>query len=153
VNLLMPSVSTSSLVLIMTRSPIFGYHVWPPRVLSPLALSAGGQGARGANHSKGHAEVGDAGTEGQADSMAGCRSEGPQRLPEARHVLGPQITGDREVANGNGAESLLTRGHPARDLTAETAHWSTITQIYEGTNQIQRNGDGAAATQVGTLGL
>jgi alkylation response protein AidB-like acyl-CoA dehydrogenase len=33
---------------------------------------------------------------------------------------------------------VLTRGHPARDLLAETARWSTITQIYEGTNQIQR---------------
>jgi alkylation response protein AidB-like acyl-CoA dehydrogenase len=29
-------------------------------------------------------------------------------------------------------------GYPARRLPAETAHWSTITQIYEGTNQIQR---------------
>jgi alkylation response protein AidB-like acyl-CoA dehydrogenase len=36
------------------------------------------------------------------------------------------------------AESVLTRGHPARGLPAETARWSTITQIYEGTNQIQR---------------
>jgi acyl-CoA dehydrogenase-like protein len=36
------------------------------------------------------------------------------------------------------AESVLTRGHPARDVPAETARWSTITQIYEGTNQIQR---------------
>jgi alkylation response protein AidB-like acyl-CoA dehydrogenase len=33
---------------------------------------------------------------------------------------------------------VLTPGHPARDLPAETARWSTITQIYEGTNQIQR---------------
>jgi alkylation response protein AidB-like acyl-CoA dehydrogenase len=36
------------------------------------------------------------------------------------------------------AESVLTPGHPARDLPAETATRSTITQIYEGTNQIQR---------------
>jgi alkylation response protein AidB-like acyl-CoA dehydrogenase len=36
------------------------------------------------------------------------------------------------------AESVLTRGRQGRDLAAETAHWSTITQIYEGTNQIQR---------------
>jgi alkylation response protein AidB-like acyl-CoA dehydrogenase len=36
------------------------------------------------------------------------------------------------------AESVLARGHPERDLPAETARWSTITQIYEGTNQIQR---------------
>jgi alkylation response protein AidB-like acyl-CoA dehydrogenase len=39
---------------------------------------------------------------------------------------------------GNGAEFVLTNSHPARDLPAETARWSTITQIYEGTNQIQR---------------
>jgi alkylation response protein AidB-like acyl-CoA dehydrogenase len=33
---------------------------------------------------------------------------------------------------------VLTHGHPARRLPAETAPRSTITQIYEGTNQIQR---------------
>jgi alkylation response protein AidB-like acyl-CoA dehydrogenase len=33
---------------------------------------------------------------------------------------------------------VLTPGYPLRDLTAETARWSTITQIYEGANQIQR---------------
>jgi len=33
---------------------------------------------------------------------------------------------------------VLTYAHDACDLPAETAHWSTITQIYEGTNQIQR---------------
>jgi hypothetical protein len=33
---------------------------------------------------------------------------------------------------------VLTHGHPACRLTAETAARSTITQIYEGTNQIQR---------------
>jgi alkylation response protein AidB-like acyl-CoA dehydrogenase len=33
---------------------------------------------------------------------------------------------------------VLTHGYPIRNLTAETARWSTITQIYEGTNQIQR---------------
>jgi alkylation response protein AidB-like acyl-CoA dehydrogenase len=33
---------------------------------------------------------------------------------------------------------VLTSGHPARDPPAETARWSTTTQIYEGTNQIQR---------------
>jgi hypothetical protein len=32
---------------------------------------------------------------------------------------------------------VLTRGRQGRDLPAETAHWSTITQIYEGANQIQ----------------
>jgi alkylation response protein AidB-like acyl-CoA dehydrogenase len=36
------------------------------------------------------------------------------------------------------AESVLAHGRPARDLPAETAHRSTITYIYEGTNQIQR---------------
>jgi alkylation response protein AidB-like acyl-CoA dehydrogenase len=36
------------------------------------------------------------------------------------------------------AESVLTYGRSTRDLPAETARWSTITQIYEGTNQIQR---------------
>jgi alkylation response protein AidB-like acyl-CoA dehydrogenase len=39
---------------------------------------------------------------------------------------------------GNGAESVLTHAHPTRHLPAETARWSAITQIYEGTNQIQR---------------
>jgi alkylation response protein AidB-like acyl-CoA dehydrogenase len=33
---------------------------------------------------------------------------------------------------------VLTPGRPASDLPAETAPGSTITQIYEGTNQIQR---------------
>jgi alkylation response protein AidB-like acyl-CoA dehydrogenase len=39
---------------------------------------------------------------------------------------------------GPGAESVLTAGRTAGRLPAETAVWSTITQIYEGTNQIQR---------------
>jgi alkylation response protein AidB-like acyl-CoA dehydrogenase len=34
--------------------------------------------------------------------------------------------------------AVLTHGQSARRLPAETARWSTITQIYEGTNQIQR---------------
>jgi alkylation response protein AidB-like acyl-CoA dehydrogenase len=33
---------------------------------------------------------------------------------------------------------VLTPHHPTGLLTAETAARSTITQIYEGTNQIQR---------------
>jgi alkylation response protein AidB-like acyl-CoA dehydrogenase len=33
---------------------------------------------------------------------------------------------------------VLIIRQPARHLAAETANWSTITQIYEGTNQIQR---------------
>jgi alkylation response protein AidB-like acyl-CoA dehydrogenase len=36
------------------------------------------------------------------------------------------------------AESVLTPGYLTRHLPAETAVRSTITQIYEGTNQIQR---------------
>jgi alkylation response protein AidB-like acyl-CoA dehydrogenase len=36
------------------------------------------------------------------------------------------------------AEFVLTPHHLACHLPAETARWSTITQIYEGTNQIQR---------------
>jgi alkylation response protein AidB-like acyl-CoA dehydrogenase len=33
---------------------------------------------------------------------------------------------------------VLTAGRHASHLPAETARWSTITQIYEGTNQVQR---------------
>jgi alkylation response protein AidB-like acyl-CoA dehydrogenase len=33
---------------------------------------------------------------------------------------------------------VLTPGYPTTYLPAETARWSMITQIYEGTNQIQR---------------
>ena len=36
------------------------------------------------------------------------------------------------------ARTGFTHGHPARDLPAGTAVRSTITQIYEGTDQIQR---------------
>jgi len=36
------------------------------------------------------------------------------------------------------AGSVLTQHPAARRLTAETGRRSTITQIYEGTNQIQR---------------
>jgi len=70
--------------------------------------------------------------------MAGRWSGRPGRLPEARHVPAPKIRGDWWGATGTGAESVLTRGHPACDLPAETVRPSTITQIYEGTNQIQR---------------
>jgi hypothetical protein len=35
------------------------------------------------------------------------------------------------------AESALTHAHPAHDLPAESGRWSTITRIYEGTNQVQ----------------
>jgi alkylation response protein AidB-like acyl-CoA dehydrogenase len=37
-----------------------------------------------------------------------------------------------------GAESVLTPSRPKCHLPAETAVRSTITQVYEGTNQIQR---------------
>jgi alkylation response protein AidB-like acyl-CoA dehydrogenase len=33
---------------------------------------------------------------------------------------------------------MLTPRRSTGHLTVETARWSTITQIYEGTNQIQR---------------
>ena len=33
---------------------------------------------------------------------------------------------------------MLTHARSVRDLPAETARWSAITQIYEGTNQILR---------------
>jgi len=46
--------------------------------------------------------------------------------------------GQRRPAELSRAESVLSHGHAACDLPAETARWSTITQIYEGTNQIQR---------------
>ena len=38
----------------------------------------------------------------------------------------------------SGADSVLTPRRPTCHLPAETAARSTITQIYEGTNQIQR---------------
>ena len=48
------------------------------------------------------------------------------------------IGANRAMALEAGAESVLTPGHPTRDLPAEPGRWSTITQIYEGTNQVQR---------------
>ena len=42
------------------------------------------------------------------------------------------------AAQGARAESVLTPGGSKCHLPAETARWSTSTQIYEGTNQIQR---------------
>jgi acyl-CoA dehydrogenase-like protein len=52
------------------------------------------------------------------------------------HVAVPLATMNKPFRTR--AESVLTRGQSSRDLPAETARWSTITQIYEGTNQIQR---------------
>jgi hypothetical protein len=42
------------------------------------------------------------------------------------------------TALGRRAESVLTHAQPTGHLPAETAIRSTITQIYEDTNQIQR---------------
>jgi alkylation response protein AidB-like acyl-CoA dehydrogenase len=39
---------------------------------------------------------------------------------------------------GGRAESVLTPRRPTCHLPGKTARWSTTTQIYEGTNQIQR---------------
>ena len=72
-----------------------------------------------------------------------CPSIRPASI--AAKMLGPSI----RFVNGQGrgalrqppesdAEPVLTPPYPARDLPAETAVRSTITQIYEGTNQIQR---------------
>jgi len=44
--------------------------------------------------------------------------------------------GDR--ARTGRAESVLTRAHSANHLPAETATTSTVTQIYGGTNRVQR---------------
>jgi hypothetical protein len=54
----------------------------------------------------------------------------------------PSTTPTRKIKGSShpesGAESVLTPGRPERDLPAETANRSMTTQIYEGTNQIQR---------------
>ena len=50
------------------------------------------------------------------------------------HTRGARCTRPRQDT----AESVLTPRHPTGRLPAETAARSTITQIYEGTNQIQR---------------
>ncbi len=53
---------------------------------------------------------------------------------DSAHVAMIAERGDPE----NGAESVLTPRRSAGHLPAETARWSTITLICEGTNQIQR---------------
>jgi alkylation response protein AidB-like acyl-CoA dehydrogenase len=54
-------------------------------------------------------------------------------LPPRRGSPGGEaVTADRR------AESVLTPRRPACHLPAEAPRWSTITQIYEGTNQIER---------------
>jgi alkylation response protein AidB-like acyl-CoA dehydrogenase len=60
-------------------------------------------------------------------------------MGRALTTLGPGIEECRRRKSGEtGAESVLTSRRPVGHLPAETAIWSTITQIYEGTNQIQR---------------
>jgi alkylation response protein AidB-like acyl-CoA dehydrogenase len=51
------------------------------------------------------------------------------------HNAAPLAAMNKPVRTG--AESVLIPRRHARQLPAETARWSTITQIYEGTNQIQ----------------
>ena len=65
-------------------------------------------------------------------------SEAPSTVPAPPSTRRDTKTRRPGGAPGNGAESVLTHPRTARDLPAETARWSTITQIYEGTNQIQR---------------
>ena len=50
----------------------------------------------------------------------------------------PLSVPDSSGAELDRAESVLTHVHQKRDLPAETARRSAITQIYSGTNQIQR---------------
>jgi alkylation response protein AidB-like acyl-CoA dehydrogenase len=52
------------------------------------------------------------------------------------HTAAPLVTIDKPFRTR--AESVLTYDRPECHLPAETARWSTITQIYEGTNQVQR---------------
>jgi alkylation response protein AidB-like acyl-CoA dehydrogenase len=47
-------------------------------------------------------------------------------------------TGPAPGAPADSAEHVLTPHHRSCDLAAETGRRSAITQIYEGTNQIQR---------------
>jgi len=54
--------------------------------------------------------------------------------PSTPPTIRAEGSGDPE----NGAESVLTPCRPTGYLPAKTARRSTITQIYEGTNQIQR---------------
>jgi hypothetical protein len=58
----------------------------------------------------------------------------PANPTQATATLRVRRTADR----ANGAGSVLTPHPAARRLPAETAPRSTITQIYEGTDQIQR---------------
>ncbi len=72
--------------------------------------------------------------------FADCPSFGEPPAPsdDALPVLHAAASRGALGRPGNGAESALTPGRPAGHLPAETFARSTITQIYEGTNQIQR---------------
>ena len=61
----------------------------------------------------------------------------PGKLETARQPPRPRLR-DHAGCARLGAESVLTRTHTTCRLPAETARWSTITQVNEGTNQIQR---------------
>jgi hypothetical protein len=83
--------------------------------------------------------------EAREQELCHRREEKPGRgVKRGRTVPAPPSTTPTNRARnprgmpGNGAECVLTRSHHARRLPAQTARWSTITQIYEGTNQIQR---------------
>jgi hypothetical protein len=53
---------------------------------------------------------------------------------------------DVPAATKQRAESVLIPGYPTAHLPAETASWSTIFTIFEGTSEIQRMIIGRAVT-------
>jgi hypothetical protein len=63
-----------------------------------------------------------------------CRCGDTRYRPWTPPTIKAESSGDPE----NGAEPALTPGCRTGRLPAETVTRSTITQIYEGTNQIQR---------------
>jgi hypothetical protein len=78
----------------------------------------------------------------RADDASGAQlPDGPRAgVFPTSHPVTSGDAGCRRSTSGdpeNGAESVLTPHYGAPDLPAETAGRSTITQIYEGTNQIQ----------------
>jgi hypothetical protein len=54
------------------------------------------------------------------------------------YVIHVVYQGRNRAGAQDGAESVLTLDRLTCHLPAETTRWLTITQIYEGTNQIQR---------------
>jgi alkylation response protein AidB-like acyl-CoA dehydrogenase len=64
----------------------------------------------------------------------------PQDRQMAMSVTPETMATTEEATSGHrpGAGSVLTPAYRARRLLGETGRRSTITQIYEGTNQIQR---------------